>query len=168
MVPVPEKHIRAVSGNYQPELLTILISSSPPLIVLFVTDTITVYAGHDGDNVRVRSLSENNHVFTLQFPCWITAVSPSQRSQYCFTLVLTIPNLYGGNMDTCSLSPIFIFVVPVITRGSPAVWFNGIGSTWIQEMLFPDVGHVVGIALLVVLMGAVVRLSCEFGDIHPA
>jgi len=67
--------------------------------------------------------------------------------------------------------------IDIAGRGcfSPAVWFRAIGSTWIQEMIFPDVGHIVGLASLFILREAVVRgvyvlvvrFLYEFVDIHP-
>jgi len=61
--------MREYCAHYRSAVLTIRISSSPPLMVLLISVIIMVYEGHDGDSVPVRLLSENDHVFTLQFPC---------------------------------------------------------------------------------------------------
>jgi hypothetical protein len=51
-------------------------------------------------------------------------------------------------MYTRSFSPVFILVVPLNSKGSPVEWFKATGSTWIQGLVFPGTGHIVGTTTL--------------------
>ena len=97
----------------------ILLFTSSAETVLFAYDMMIIYG--QGGSIFVRSVSDNDHVFTLPLPLLTTAIYSVPLPQY--------RTQRGGNMFKAILSPLFRFVVPERVIGSPTACSRATGLT---------------------------------------